>query len=274
MYKMKITLLSTIFLSMFLFSCKDKKQVDPTIEPSSAFENKGQEVVFNMIEKVGNYRTLRKKNDVIYTYTYQTPDGKTDIVTEKYMFKDELSYGAYSRHDRTFPELEGLIEQGYDGEAYWLKHNGEVLKDSVRLKRVAFNRPTNFYWFTMFQKLMDPGLNYDYLGEQTINETLYDIVKISFKSFNDKPTDIYQLYINKETLLVDQFLFTVADFGAMETPNLMILKYEEVDGMLIPTKRQYKKSTWNADVSDAPWIDVTWSDIKFDNGLTKKDFAE
>ena len=54
----------------------------------------------------------------------------------------------------------------------------------------------------------------------------------------------------------------------------MKLQYEEVEGMLIPTKRQYKKSTWDADVSEDPWINVTWSDIKFNNELSKADFKK
>lgn len=66
----------------------------------------------------------------------------------------------------------------------------------------------------------------------------------------------------------------MADFGAMEIPNLMQLEYENIDGMLIPTKRKYKKSTWNADISDEPWIHVIWSNVKFNNGLTKKDFKK
>ncbi|WP_249028399.1 hypothetical protein [Salegentibacter salegens] len=54
----------------------------------------------------------------------------------------------------------------------------------------------------------------------------------------------------------------------------MKLEYENIDGLLLPTKRKYKKSTWNADVTDKPWTAVTWSDIKFENDLTKKDFTK
>ncbi len=276
---MKIKQLSLIIFGCLLVSCnngKKTKSVSPekTTEAltSPTFENKGHQLVYDMVQKVGDYKSLRKLKDVVYTYTYQTPDGKSDVSTEKYLFNGELSYGAYHRHERTLPDFEGLIEQGYDGSTYWLKHNGVALQDEKLLKRVAFNRPTNFYWFTMMQKLLDQGVNYEYVKEETIDGTGYDVVKISFTSEGDKPTDIYQLYINAKTGLVDQFLFTVADFGVMETPNLMKLQYEEVDGLLLPTKRLYKKSTWNADVSDAPWIKVTWSDIKFDNGLTIEDF--
>ncbi|NRD24041.1 hypothetical protein HNV10_12345 [Winogradskyella litoriviva] len=267
----------TLILCVVLASCNDTKKPTSTAPEivkteTMSFDNKGHELVYNLTKKTGNYQTLLNKKDVVYTYTYKTPDGKTDSSTEKYIFNGELSYGAYNQHERTLPNLKGVLEQGWDGNQYWLKHNGNVLNNEAYLKRVAFNRPTNFYWFAMFQKLLDPGLTYEYLGEKTINGKDYEIVKISFISETDKPTDIYQLYINKETNLVDQFLFTVADFGKMEIPFLMQMEYENIDGILIPTKRKYKPSNWEAEVTDQPWINVNWTDIKFNNGLKPEDF--
>lgn len=271
---MKIKSVIILALGALVLSCNNKPENKTKERTKDKFQNKAHELVYEMTKKVGDYNTLLNKKDVVYTYTYQTPDGKSDISTEKYIFNGELSYGMYHQHERTFSDLEGPIEQGYNGNEFWLKHNGVVLKDSSRLKRVAFNRPTNFYWFAMFQKLLDPGLTYEYLGENVLNDIPYDIVKISFQSNNEKPTDIYQLYINKKTLLVDQFLFTVADFGVIEEPFLMILSYEQIEDMLIPTQRLYKKSTWNADVSNDPWIKVNWTNIKFNNGLVKDDFYQ
>ncbi|MGY0391525.1 redoxin domain-containing protein [Bizionia sp. KMM 8389] len=277
---MKIKFLPIIALSLMVLSCNNGKteSAEPatieTNETPKVFKNKAHELVFNMVEKVGSYADLLEKHDVVYTYTYEMPNGKKDVITEKYIFEGELSYGAFSEHGRTYPKLEGLIEQGYDGTEYWLKHNGVVLDNSMMLKRVAFSRPTNFYWFTMMQKLLDPSVNYEYVGEDVVEDKKYDVVKISFESEKNIPTDIYQIYINKETLLVDQFLFTVADFGVMDTPNLMRLTYEDVDGILIPTKRLYKKSTWDAYVSEKPWIQVTWSDIQFNNNLKPEYFKK
>lgn len=235
------------------------------------FQNKGHEVVYNFVEKVGNYSKLAEKKDVMYTYTYATPDGKSDVCTEKYIFDGELSYADYSKRDLTLPELEGKIEQGYDGSSYWAKHNGEMMKDEAAMKHVVFIRPTNFYWFAMNQKLLDPGMIYEYMGEKEVDGVAQDVVKISFKP-SDKPSDVYQIYVNKETGLVDQFLFTVVDFGVVENPMLMQVKYENVDGIMIATNRKYKMSTWDADVDDKPWIKVTWENIKFNNGLTPADF--
>ncbi|MHA7100304.1 hypothetical protein [Roseivirga pacifica] len=274
---MKITRKSTLYtlltLAVFLlYSCGEKTTQDTNINQPPSFENKGHELVYHMVKKVGDYQTLASKKDVTYTYT--TPDGKSDISTEKYIFDGELSYGLYQQHERTLPELNGSIEQGYDGQTFWLKHNGKLITDTTALKRVAFNRPTNFYWFAMFQKLLDPGLNYEFIGEQSIESNSYNVVKITFDQVGDKVTDTYQLYINKETNLVDQFLFTVADFGVIEEPYLMQLAYEPVADMLIPTKRKYKPSDWNATVTDAPWITVNWTNIQFDNDLEIADFKK
>ena len=255
-------------------SCTNENQTNTNEGTAIEFQNKGHQLVYAMVQKVGDYSKLQDKKNVEYTYTYKTPDGQTDSSTEKYMVDGELSYGAYHTHERTLPQLEGLIEQGFDGNEFWLKHNGEVLTDEKLLKTVSFKRRTNFYWFAMMQKLLDPGLNYEHLGEKTIDSKAYDVVKISFSAEPGTPTDIYQLYINKQTQLVDQFLFTVADFGKMETPNIMQLEYEEIDGILIPTKRQYKKSTWNADLTDDPWILVTWTNIEFNTELKKQDFKK
>jgi len=258
-----------ILLSLLALSCNKKKKSN---SEEKEFQNKGHQLVHQVVNKAGTYQDLLDRNDVIYTYTYKTSDGKTDISTEKYIFKGELSYGLYEHHERTFPDLKGQIEQGYDGNKFWLKHNGERINEEDRLEKVAFNRPTNFYWFAMFQKLLDPGLDYEYLGDKIINEKEYDVVKITFNSTKKKPTDTYQIYINKKTLLVDQFLFTVADYGVLETPYLMKLNYQEVDKISIPAKRKYKKSTWDADINDKPWTEVTWSNIKFNNNLSKEDF--
>ncbi|CDF79079.1 conserved hypothetical protein [Formosa agariphila KMM 3901] len=268
-------------MSIFtLTSCKeDKKEVKTdlpvteVVDTTPEFTNKAHELIYEMTQKVGDYSKLMSKKDVVYTYTYQTPDGKTDVTTEKYIFNGELSYGKYTKHERSLAELEGTIEQGYDGNEYWLKHEGKVLTDSVYLKRVAFNRPTNFYWFTMMPKLMDPGVIYEYVKEQTVEGVKYDVVKVSFESTNGKPKDIYQVYINQDTKLVDQFLFTVMDFGKAD-PLLMQLEYENVDGILLPTKRKYKASNWDAEVTEDPWVLVNWTDITFNNGLTKADFTK
>ncbi|MCW2117997.1 outer membrane lipoprotein-sorting protein [Flavobacterium sp. 7A] len=276
---MKNTLGISMFCLVVLSGCNnlksvaDKQQVKVAAVEVPNFQNRGHELVYNMVQKVGNYNKLQQKKDVVYTYTYQTADGKKDVSTEKYSFDGEWSYGHMQQHERTLPDLAGTLEQGYDGSEYWIKHNGVVLTDPAIVKRAIFSRATNFYWFAMMQKVLDPGINYEYLGDKAINGNDYSVVKITFDSKDNKPKDIYQLYINRSTNLVDQFLFTVVDFGKTD-PLLMKLEYEEVDGILIPTKRKYKGSNWEAVETNDPWTLVNWRNIKFGNQLTKADFTK
>lgn len=266
-----------LFLGLFLAACQAEPQSAaptdaPPEEPQMEFQNEGHEWVYKMVQKVGDYSKWAAKKDVRYTYTYALPNGQKDVSTEEYIFDGELSYGKYTQHDRTFPELDGVIEQGYDGQEFWLKLDGEMVSDPELLESVAFKRPTNFYWFVMMPKLLDPGLTYDYLGEKSIEDQNYHVVKVGFDA--DEPTDIYQVYINAQTLLVDQFLFTVVAYDMVETPLLMQVEYEEIEGLLIPSQRKYKVSTWDAEVSEDPWVQVSWTDIQFNAGLQVSDFKK
>jgi len=262
-----------IVVSVLLFVSCGQKLAENPVEQSVVLQNSAHEMVYNMIQKVGTLNDLAEKKDVIYTYTYTTPDGAEDISTEKYVFDGELSYATYRKHERTLTDLAGTIEQGYDGRNFWLRHNGKYIEDEKAMNRVIFNRKTNFYWFAMFQKLLDPGLKYEFVKEGKVDVKEYDIVKVSFTTDDGEPKDIYQLYINKETLLVDQFLFTVAYFG-VENPFLMKMKYEEVDGILIPTIRDYTQANWEGENLNENWIKVRWTDIQFDNGLSKELFTK
>jgi len=263
---LNLTLLLTLFS---LISCQNDS--GNTAQAPTEFKNKGHELVYKSTQKAGNFEKLSALKDVIYTYTYTTSDNKQDITTEKYIFDGEMSYAMYKKHERTLPDLEGAVEQGFDGTTFWLKNNGKYIDDEAAMKRVAFNRKTNFYWFAMLQKLLDPGLNYKHIKEQTVKGKTYDVVDVSFNS--DKPTDIYRVYINQKTDLIDQFIFTVADFNIMDEPFLMEVQYEETDGILIPTKRRYTKADWDGNVVDQDkWTSVQWTDIQFNNGLAEELF--
>ena len=269
--KQLILLTAGIFLSACAVGIKNSNKDLIVNSEDPSFQNKGHELVYQMTEETGSYESLLNLTDVVYQYTYRTPDGKEDISTESYIFDGELSHAIYSKHERSLPELEGEIEQGFDGTNFWINVNGKASSDEKAIESVTFTRKTNFYWFTMMQKLLDPGIIYEYLEQTTVSDHNYDVVKISFESEDDAPTDIYQLYINTETHLVDQFLFTVASKGVFD-PLLMKVTYEEFEGVKLPTYRKYTKSDWEANVIKEAWIEEISSDLKFNQGLKKSLF--
>lgn len=238
-------------------------------------QNKGRELVAEMVAEVGGRDQFYAMRDVEYRYTYQDPTGeKKDVSIERYLFDGELSWGKYEvRENAMFPKMEGEMIQGYNGQESWVTLDGKLLDDKKVLRMVDFTRKTNYYWFTMMFKLLDDGVVYDHQGTQNVDGMEYDLVKISFEGGVGDVQDTYVLYINPETKLVDQFLFTVLDFG-MKDPHLMKVEYEEIAGFKLPTQRKYAPADWDGNVTKNEWTREICTDVKFKNGFERTLFEK
>jgi len=257
---LQIILTLLIISGLFSSSFADEKK-DPKM------------LIEQMVEQVGDYDKLKSLNDVQYLYTTRdSATGNSDISTERYIFDGELSWAEYKTHDfHVFPDQTGPVVQGYNGKESWVTINGKLVEDPQAEKLAYFLRKTNFYWFAMMPKLLDPGINYSYEGKRKVGETEYDLVKISFEKGVGDVSDTYLVYINPETNLVDQFLFTVMDFNITD-PFLMKVEYEEIDGVKLPVKRKATKSNWNGDIIEDVWLEELMTDIKFNNGFERSSF--
>lgn len=239
-------------LSISLFAQKDPKML-----------------VEKMVAACGGTEAFYSMADVQYEYIYQDlATQKKDVSIERYTFDGERSWAKFTTRDNTMaPDLKGEMIQGYNGKTSWVTVDGKQVEDPKLLNIVDFLRKTNYYWFAMMFKLLDPGVNYEYLGTRQSNNINYDLVKITFGENTGDVQDTYVLYINPETNLVDQFLFTVLDFKITE-PNLMVVEYETVDGLKLPTKRKYAPATWEGEVKKDRWTAEICKNIKFGNSFS------
>jgi hypothetical protein len=237
---------------------------------SEARANPGRALVAEMVAKVGGMDRLYRLGDVQYTYTYRLPDGREDVSSERYIFDGELSWARYSkRQAHALPQVHGELVQAYDGNRTWCAADGKRLTAPAALRSCDFLRKTNFYWFAMMQKLLDPGITYTYQGTRKVGGTDYRMVRITFNEGVGDSQDTYLLYINPRTKLVDRFLFTVMDFGKKQ-PNLMTVKYKTLSGVTLPVTRRYTQSDWNGTLpKDARWTTELMTDIKFGNGFSR-----
>ncbi|MEM6884368.1 MAG: hypothetical protein AAF571_04995 [Verrucomicrobiota bacterium] len=218
------------------------------------------------VEAMGGRAAFYAKQGVRYTYTYRKSDGKKDVSIETYRFGDEFSKARYSHRDLLFPEMKGELVQIFDGKFTRTFLDGNSVKKEDVAQRSDFLRKTNFYWFAMMFKLLDPGLIYTYQGNQEIDGVKYRKVDISFEDGVGDVKDTYLVFINEDTKLIDFFLFTVMDFG-IEDPLLMKVGYEEIDGILLPTKRKYiQAEDWRATHDpDGDWVYEISTDVEFGN---------
>ena len=164
------------------------------------------------------------------------------------------------------------MEQFYNGDTTVVTLDGERVAEPQVIRVSDFLRKTNYYWFAMMFKLLDPGIKYELLDDQKLEGTAYKRVEITFDQGVGDVQDKYVLYIHPETKMVDQFLFTVLDFG-VEQPNLMKVTYEEIDGVKIPTYRKYAQANWEGEPQTDSWTEEVSRNISFGKGFAEEDLA-
>lgn len=63
------------------------------------------------------------------------------------------------------------------------------------------------YWLLMPYKLQDPGVDLAYAGEEIVDGIVYDKLHLSFNDVGNTPGDEYWAYINRETRLMDKWVY-------------------------------------------------------------------
>lgn len=233
-------------------------------------------LIEEVVAAVGGVERLHTLRDVEYEYVYRNVEtGEADISLERYVFDGELSWARYTQRQTNWPpEARGELVQGYNGDSTWATLDGEPVTDPQLLRMSDFLRKTNYYWFTMMFKLLDPGLTYELMDPQVIDDgppEAYHRVKIGFEDNVGDVQDTYVLYIHPRTRLVDQFLFTVLDFGRAD-PLLMKVEYEEIEGLKLPTERRYAPADWDGNILEEKWTEEISRNVRFENGFEREMF--
>lgn len=293
-YNTKIEIMKTLKISyvlsllgilFFTFSCVievKKKQVENDIietveEIAISYTTDEPKSMIEAIEATaGGWNNLWKQKDVEFNYEYLQADGKVDKSVERYIFNTEQSWGKYTQHDiNVMPETKGDVIQYYDGTNAYLSHNGKKIEDPALIGTSQFLRKANYFWFTMMYKLDNPGTIYEYKGAEELNGTSYDKVLVTYdpEITKKEQNDTYILYLNKETMLVDQFYFSLPAFGFNDPVLLMQVEYEEINGLMIPSKRDIFFPNEDGEYGDQPAIQEISTNIKFNNGFTDTDLS-
>ena len=238
-------------------------------------DSKSQELLDALTEVNGGYKKLAAKKDVQFTYIYDNLDMGRDVSTERHIFNGEHSWGSYKEHKRNvLPDKKGLAIQSLVHGKPTLTLDGKPINDETALNGTVFLRKVNFYWFTMMYKLKDPGTIYNYLGTEEVNGITYDKVNLTYEAAvtGKKNNDEYILYFNPDTRLIDQFFFSLPDWGIIDPILKMTLEYEKIDGIYLTTVRK----SFMPDENGTYQMNgiYTFKDIKFNNGFTPEDFMQ
>ncbi|MEM7573070.1 MAG: hypothetical protein AAF433_09225 [Bacteroidota bacterium] len=239
-----------LFLITSLTACTSEPTVDDKQSVEEEVVDPALEWIDGMLEAMGGLEQYQALEDVTYTYARQTADGLERLSEEIYHYPSEWSYGRYfeSRNPANDQET-GELTQYFAHDSTWVTFNGVLVDDPAQQQRARFVRKTNFYWLNMFFKLRDPGLTYELGEERELYGQTYQTLSVSFEEGVGDAKDIYLLYLNTETKLVDYFLYTVMEFDHPD-PSMMKIDYAEVGGLLWPVRRAAVSSNWEGELPE------------------------
>ena len=213
----------------------------------------------------GGWKKLAAKRTVEFSYLYKDYQKGTDISKERYVFSDETSWAEYTRHEaNVLPDnTSGIVRQLYMNGNSKIAHNGNMVSDPAAVGGTGFLRTANYYWFTMMNKLDDPGTIPKYLGQEVVNGINYDKVSLSYDgaAIGKEVNDEYILYFNPKTKLVDRFYFSLPALGVNQPAILMESTYEKIDGIYVST---YRKASFPDDKGNyAVGLEQFTTNVKF-----------
>lgn len=121
--------------------------------------------------------------------------------------------------------------------------NGQEVADPKDLLTFGYRRFINdTFWLLMGYKAFDPGVHREYTGEQkdACGHT-WDVVRFSFDQVGLTPGDVYWMWVNRDTGLVDQWHMKLEGSKPEDEPSIVDFRdYRRFGGLLISTKREIR----------------------------------
>jgi hypothetical protein len=123
--------------------------------------------------------------------------------------------------------------------------NGEEVADPKDQLTFGYRRFINdTYWLLMGFKTFDPGVTREYAGEKVENGNTYDVVKLSFNQVGLTPGDVYWMWVNRDSGLVDQWHMKLQSMKPEEENSVVRFRdYRRFGGLLISTRREMAGGT-------------------------------
>lgn len=247
-FKFLTIVVSTLF---FLSACNEP--VPKTEAP--AVKKKEIPVFFQkVLDAHGGLETWNKMNTLKFSSSRREPT---------------TNYSIDLKSRKEVIEAEGKYTIGNDGETVWVS----PARDSFPGKNPRFMKNLVFYFVAIPFVLADDGVNLEDMGNKTVNEREYNVIKATFgEGVGDASEDQYILYVNPNTNKVDFINYSVTYFDKSRATQYNALKYEwkNVNGLLFPEK--YIGYKWENDQLgevryESPFDQASFSADKLDDAI-------
>jgi hypothetical protein len=157
----------------------------------------------------------------------------------------------------------------YEGRMGWDGHDAWIYPAETEVNP-RFWATTGYYFSSIPFVLADPGIVYETLPDQELDDVMYDMVKVGYEADVGDASDTYTLYVDKESDQLRAIRYTVT-FGGRPAGAETLFYYEDyvtVDGLTVPTrfdgywvtegkKGDFKNEAWVTNVSFSVPFDET-----------------
>lgn len=196
--------------------------------PVNAADEKAQKIADQVMDALGGRDRWDRARFVHFTFSRQ---GKSlDITWDRY----DGRYRLEATNDAGLPFVVVMNLKTRQGNAVLDGRPLEGAELSEYLNRAARMWAGETYWLLMPYKLRDPGAVLVYEGEETVGNTVYDKLHLSFEKVGFTPGDQFTVYVNRGTHLVDRWQFKLESGfeGDFQWSN-----WQRFGGILLATER-------------------------------------
>lgn len=206
-------------------------------------QSEAGKIVWRSIEAHGGLERWFENGPVYFRFDYRPLEGK---VRDTYQLVD--TWSSRARHqlaDR--PD----VEFGWDGEVAWKKPAEAETGMNER-----FWALTPYYFMAMPFVLADPGVELESLGQATMPEGTFDVVRASYgQGVGDSPDDYYVVYFDAQTGIVGGLRYVVSypgffPDGGHSPEKLMMYEGSQSAGG-ITLANSYSTYAWDAEAHAA-----------------------
>lgn len=225
--------------------------------------SEGGQLVLRTIEAHGGLEAWYSAPTSAYSWEYSNVG--SNMRFKSYLVADNNTRQVY--HDLLTLGTPDNAEP-VEGRFAWDGTNAWISPDTLRQPNPRFWATTGYYFESIPFVLADPGVRYERLPEQNLDDVSHDMVKVTYDDgVGDSPGDAYTLYVNKESGLVDAIRYTVTYGRNRPEPGQPVREslfyyqdYVTVDGLTVATrfrgfrfvdgvKGDFRNEAWASDIS-------------------------
>lgn len=238
-----------------------------------SFTDDPRNKIIEVVKAMGGNNVLEKMEDVQLSLENLDPTSmRRDFSTERYIFKDKLSFGEYQENGLDiFPGRYDKISQlSYDSFVF-MTVDGKEVRNPGWLEKANITRRINYGWFTFLYQLNNPSTDLYGKGKRKIGNISYDLIEVSnlYSRYQPNSSGRYTLYINPRNSFIDFIQFQYPPKEKALGQVLIKFEYMKVGEFTIPVTRKWFSCIDSENCYD-PILIQNYTNIRFKNGFSQE----